>query len=316
MSNWRDLSRDAWSFTKNKIVGIGGGIGSNQIAYAIDLKNGILLNGKIEADIKIRKSGLAAAGLVCRADEHWTFLTVYVLYNPNTDSAFMGLGVCDRGSFRPIFALKEKVSIYDDYNRFSLEFFSGRIIGTIRMAEREYKIDQIMPHVAFPGYVGLVKLYGAEVTVKNFQPQEAITPVESERGSVYNFDVFICHSSKDKPIIEQIATDFRNRGVKCWVDAEQIGFGQSITGQIEKGLQNSKHVLVCLSPNLGKSNWCRAEYGAILHRYFSGATNKRVIPLTLDNVSDDNIPLLLYDLRRADYSDKGEFDELVNYLKS
>ena len=172
MSNWDDISGDAWSFTKNRIVGIGGGIGQNHIAYAINLEHGIILNGKIEADVKLYKNGLTAAGIVCRADEYWSFLALYILYNPSVGSTFMGLGVCDKGSFRPVAALAEKILIDDNYNRFSLEFFSGRIIGKIASSEREYKVEQVVPHIAFPGYVGLIKLYGAEVVVKNFQMQK------------------------------------------------------------------------------------------------------------------------------------------------
>ena len=134
---------------------------------------------------------------------------------------------------------------------------------------------------------------------------------------MYKFDVFISHSSKDKQSVDQITADFRNMGVRYWITIlEQIGYGQSVIDQIENGLQNSKHVLVCLSSNLGKSNWSRSEYGFVLHKYFSGGTNKRVIPLTLNNVSKDDIPPLLYDLKRADYSNKAEFADLINYLKS
>ncbi len=316
MNSWRDISGDAWSFTRNRFVGIGGGVGPHSIAYATKVDEGLFLNGKVEADIRFRKSGWAGVGLVCRADEYWSFLALYILYNPNTDSVFIGLGVCERGSLQPIAISKEKIPIDNDYSRFRLEFFSGRVKGNISVSGKEYEVEKIMPHIAFPGYIGVVKLYSAEVIVKNFQVQKVNTFVETGEESVYKFDAFISHSSKDKPVVEQIAADLRNRGVRCWVDAEQIGFGQSVIERIEDGLQNSKHVLVCLSSNLGKSNWCRAEYGSVIHRYFSGATNKRVIPLKLDNVSDDNIPLLIYDLRRADYSNKDEFDELVNYLKS
>lgn len=315
MSSWRDLSKDAWSFTTQRMVGIGGGIGPHKIAYAINQAGGLVLNGKIEADIKFLTSGLAAAGLVCRADEHWTFLAFYALHNPNADATVMGLGLCDKGSFRPIFALKEKILLDDGYNRFSLEFFSGQVVGRIVTTKKEYQLVIGAPHVAFPGYVGLVKLYGSEVVVKNFQAQEKTAPAEAKEGSVYKYDVFISHSSEDNAVVKQITADFRNEGVKYWVDAEQINYG-SVIEQIENGLQNSKHILVCVSSHLGKSNWCRAEYGVVLHKYFSKATNKRVIPLTLDNSTDDDIPLLLYDLKRVNYLNKSEFQDLISYLKS
>lgn len=59
-------------------------------------------------------------------------------------------------------------------------------------------------------------------------------------------------------------------------------------------------MVVCVSRNLGRSRWCRAEYGAILARECSGDNARRVIPLVLDDCPADEIPMLLYDKRRAD----------------
>jgi len=132
---------------------------------------------------------------------------------------------------------------------------------------------------------------------------------------VFKYQVFISHSSKDNSVVDRLVQKLKQQGITYWIDAEQIGFGESITKQIEDGIRASKHILVCLSSNLGKSNWCRAEYAAVLHQYFSGSTNRRVIPIKLDDVTDDEIPVLLYDIRRADYRNKQEFDELIKYLK-
>ena len=125
---------------------------------------------------------------------------------------------------------------------------------------------------------------------------------------------FICHSSKDLQAVKTLMQKFRDAGIHYWVDHEQIQFGDSITAKIEEGLQHSQYVIVCLSGNLGKSNWCRAEYGPILNRECGPNAKRRVIPVKLDDCSDDDIPILLYDKRRADFAKPDEMSELLRFL--
>ncbi len=135
--------------------------------------------------------------------------------------------------------------------------------------------------------------------------------------NTFEYDIFICHSSKDKPfIIENIIPEFKRQGITYWFDAEQIKFGEPITQKIEDGLQKSKYVMPCLSENLTRSGWTRAEYGSILNAEFSGNSERVTIPIKLDNCSDNDIPFLLRDKKRVDYSNKVEFAEFIKFLKS
>ena len=157
------------------------------------------------------------------------------------------------------------------------------------------------------------------LTVKNRKTERVSYPELALGGNkmkAYTYDVFISHSSKDKPIVERIVQDFRREGITYWVDHEQVTFGDYVTGKIEDGLRESKNVLVCVSSNLGRSNWCTAEHGPILNRELSKPSGKKVIPLRLDNCSEDDIPTLLYDIKRANYSNTAEYSELLKFLKS
>lgn len=133
--------------------------------------------------------------------------------------------------------------------------------------------------------------------------------------SSFKYDVFICHSSKDKPIIESLIKDLRKEKITYWVDSEQIDYGDSVIQKIEKGLQKSRFVVPCLSKNLKTSGWTRAEYGAILNAEFSGDNKRKVIPLKLDNCEVSDIPDLLRDKKRATYSDMTDFNEFIKFLK-
>ncbi|QWR78579.1 COR domain-containing protein [Candidatus Magnetomonas plexicatena] len=131
------------------------------------------------------------------------------------------------------------------------------------------------------------------------------------------FDVFITHSSKDVGFIKNnILPDFRSKGIHYWIDSEQIYPGDQITKKIDTGLRNSKYVLVCLSTNLGKSNWSRAEYAFVLHQFFKETTDKKIIPLKLDNCKDSDIPPLLSDIKWTEYSDTKSYVELLDFLKN
>lgn len=133
-------------------------------------------------------------------------------------------------------------------------------------------------------------------------------------GNSFEHDVFICHSSKDKPIIEALIEDLKKEKITYWVDAEQINFGDQITQKIEEGIKNSKYIIPCLSKNLNTSGWTKAEYGAILNAEFRGNSERIVIPLKLDNCEENDIPLLLRDRKRVTYSNKTEFDEFTEFL--
>lgn len=321
MSNWKDITRDSWSFTSDSVTGYGGGIGSYKTSYTVNLENNSLLNGRISADLRIAKRHLTGAGLICRADDLWTFLAMYVTTSDQKDFMAMRIGFWKQGMFNIIVSKKENIYLDDDFNHFSLDFFSGFIKGEITTSVKTYTLEYLAPHIPFPGYVGLVKFYGAGITAKNIKIESRSYPniaLGATKVKTYKYDIFISHSSKDKQIVEKIIQDFRLAGITYWVDHEQINFGDAVTDKIENGLRESKNILVCISSNLGKSNWCRAEYGPILNRELSRSskpTVNKVIPLRLDDCDDDDIPILLYDRKRADYSNNEEYSELLKFLR-
>lgn len=140
---------------------------------------------------------------------------------------------------------------------------------------------------------------------------------ESEKiGNSFEYDIFICHSSKDKSIVETLITDLKRDNISYWVDIEQITYGDSVTKKIEDGLKNSKYIVPCLSKNLNTSDWTNAEYSSILNAEFSGNSERKVIPLKLDNCENSDIPLVLRDKKRVKYSNKDEFCDFIEFLKS
>ncbi len=160
------------------------------------------------------------------------------------------------------------------------------------------------------------KLISVSLLLDGYNKREERFREIGKADNFIKYDVFLCHSAKDKPIITSLTKAFEKEGITYWVDAEQIDYGDSITQKIEEGLHKSRYVIPCLSKNLTTSGWTRVEYGSILNDEFRGKTERIVILLKLDNYEDNDIPILLRDKKRVTYSDKADFDKFIKSLKS
>jgi hypothetical protein len=129
-----------------------------------------------------------------------------------------------------------------------------------------------------------------------------------------SWDVFVSYSSRDLERIDDLVRKFTSRHVRCWWDYEQIQPGDSISQKIELGLRKSRFIVPCLSRNQVLSGCCRAEYGGILGRVLSGQTAQRVVPVIVDDLPDDEVPVLLRDFRCERLTDPRGYDRLVSVV--
>lgn len=110
--------------------------------------------------------------------------------------------------------------------------------------------------------------------------------------------VFISHSSRDKPAVEQLALELGRRGFDPWLDKWEIQAGDDIVASINRGLDEAQAILVVFSEHTDQSRWVGAE--------LSFATWSRIeqnLPLIPVMVSDQaRVPPLLRPLlwRRID----------------
>ncbi len=82
-----------------------------------------------------------------------------------------------------------------------------------------------------------------------------------------NFDVFLSHNSKDKPVVRQIAARLRERGVNPWLDEEQLRPGLLWQDGLQEAIHAAKAAAVCLGP-AGCGDLERAEIGALVLKMF------------------------------------------------
>src|SRR3712207_2638973 len=99
--------------------------------------------------------------------------------------------------------------------------------------------------------------------------------------SDFTYDVFLSHSSKDKPVVRELAERLRADGVRVWLDEWEIRAGDSIPAKIEEGLEHSRVLVLCMSAHAFGSDWATLESQTFR---FRDPLNKerRFIPLRLD----------------------------------
>jgi nucleoside phosphorylase len=112
------------------------------------------------------------------------------------------------------------------------------------------------------------------------------------------WDVFVSHSSDDKPTIRPIVEAMRQRGLRVWFDEDSIGWGQSIWRAIDEGIAHSRVMLVCLSSAYLKSEWTQSEIAATQYRD-PGNRDRSILPLMLEPC---DIPTLLRPIKYLDWS--------------
>jgi len=97
----------------------------------------------------------------------------------------------------------------------------------------------------------------------------------------FQYDVFLSHSSKDKPIVRPLAERLRGNGLRVWFDEWEMRAGDHILSRIEHGLERSRVLVLCMSAHAFGSDWAQLESGTFR---FRDPLNKdrRFVPLRLD----------------------------------
>jgi formylglycine-generating enzyme required for sulfatase activity len=125
----------------------------------------------------------------------------------------------------------------------------------------------------------------------------------------FPFDVFLSHNSKDKPRVRRLAERLRAAGLRVWFDEWHIGPGDIIALKVDEGLERSRVLLLCVSPNALASGWVALERSTAIHRDPSNE-GRHFIPLLLE---DCELPATVRRYRYVDYRQEAEaaFAELL-----
>lgn len=113
-----------------------------------------------------------------------------------------------------------------------------------------------------------------------------------------HWDIFLSHSSKDKPSVEKLARDLRDAGASVWFDAWEISIGASLTREIQTGLVNSKYVGIWITKNAVASGWVEKEWTSRIKDEIEKG-HVIVLPLMAEKCE---LPFFLQDKLYADFT--------------
>jgi hypothetical protein len=126
-------------------------------------------------------------------------------------------------------------------------------------------------------------------------------PDQSENIANRPLRVFLCHSSNDKPAVRELYQKLRAEPwIQLWLDEEELYPGQDWNMEIEKAVEASDAVLVCLSNNsINKRGYVQKELRLVLDIALEMPEETIfIIPLRLEEC---NPPRSLREWHYADY---------------
>ncbi|MCE6997883.1 TIR domain-containing protein [Saccharothrix sp. S26] len=153
------------------------------------------------------------------------------------------------------------------------------------------------------------------------QRAELRRSLESVVGEVppeYEYDVYLCHSSRDKAVVREIKDRlWQDYGLRSWYDDAELRPGDSTRKVIEKGLMSSRFLLLCASANLNSSDWANREIDSVLHLDVKREhDDPKVLVLKLyENESNDEaIPRIFRGTKRLHFQRDGDFQRLAEFI--
>jgi hypothetical protein len=119
------------------------------------------------------------------------------------------------------------------------------------------------------------------------------------------FDAFLSYHSGDADWVAMLKTRLESKGIRVWLDAEQIRPGNLFPGTLASAIGAVRCVVIVLSPGALASAWVEEEYNlALAHRC-------RIIAALVDDVEP---PGFLAGRTWVDFRDEEAFDASLDQL--
>ncbi len=122
------------------------------------------------------------------------------------------------------------------------------------------------------------------------------------------FDVFLSHSSVDKPWVIKLKDDLLRYGVSVWLDKDEIRPGDLFVDALEQGLDNSMTVAFIISPEDIASGWVKEEYLRALGFALDRQNSLQLIPVI---IREAKLPGFLQNRNWVDFRDEPLYTQNV-----
>lgn len=120
-------------------------------------------------------------------------------------------------------------------------------------------------------------------------PEEFIIYMQSLTAQPIQFySCFISYSSKDQDLAERLYADLQNKGVRCWIAAEDLRIGDKFRDRIDESIRLYDKVLLILSEHSVSSEWVGDEVEAAFER--ERRENRTVLfPIQIDDAVTESV---------------------------
>jgi GTPase SAR1 family protein len=136
----------------------------------------------------------------------------------------------------------------------------------------------------------------------------AASSVIRGKEATTDFDVFLCHSNRDKPAVREVAQRLRERGVLPWLDEDQLRPGMPWQRQLEQQISSIRAAAVFLGPD-EVGPWHSQELEAFLREFVKRSCP--VIPVLLPGAEPLDLPIFLGGMTWVDLRGGDGIDRLV-----
>ncbi|CAF4268153.1 unnamed protein product, partial [Adineta steineri] len=131
--------------------------------------------------------------------------------------------------------------------------------------------------------------------------------ISSEVNDGKTFDIMISYSHKDEFICKQIYEELTKNGYRVWIDFDQIH--GNVMDAMAQAIERSKTILICMSEQYRRSNYCRAE------AHYAFQRELKIVPILLQEhyQPDGWLLFLIGQLLYVDFT-KYEFPRAMELL--
>jgi hypothetical protein len=129
----------------------------------------------------------------------------------------------------------------------------------------------------------------------------------------FQYDAFISYNKADKARVRPVAERLRAEGLRVWFDEWIIVPADRILFAIERGLETSRTLVLCVSRAALAARWVEMEWSTVLF-LDPVSEERRLIPLLLEDLNDCKLPVILRPLAHLDFRDPTEaaFQKLID----
>lgn len=147
----------------------------------------------------------------------------------------------------------------------------------------------------------LISVRAAEKEITPSSPfvREAAADVLRRKVANGDFDVFLCHNNKDKPVVKEIGERLKERGILPWLDEWELRPGLPWQRALELQIKNIKAAAVFVGKS-GIGPWQNMEQAAFIQQFVKRECP--VIPVILrDCEKSPELPPLLDSMTWVDF---------------